>query len=639
MEDLLLAIFWIIILCVSVALTGFFAGGFIKQQYEKPDERFLRDQLLGLLLLVTTFALIKTNGQTILLGIFIPVIAGYKYLTLKPKFPQLTYLKKYFKPLLLLIFVSFIFAIPEFLWMYDSSKDALLTVPHYDFLSYARISGFMNDLGAENPNLSLNKLYPDEINIKSPYHYPEIWLNGLMHSITGKSTIKTEMLAVFPYLKGLLISVLTVSIKNRFSNIKNVNAYFLAFILSSISGVYFSFYQDSTWLKFHDGITQSGALMSFGRKYLFIYVFIAYGFHVFWKSGRPSLPFFMIISFIPLFSIGTLPAILFASAGLLVLFFLSKKINSKTNLLGFLIIASVSAFVFLFYHFLGNKTSTENIKESLLIFDVLRETSFNNLKQLFFAIYFPGIRSLVMYIPWLLIIFCLIKKKCSKTSIVLAFLLLLGGSIASGAAKGALDTGQFLYNILPIFNVCLSVALIDSLSIQDISIVKKRMTTFLTLIFSAYHLFSDYDYYKKAIIPYNKITAEMKSSNLTKLEREYGGKDHITGLFRLAPEALKEGTFRDTYYKYDHFYLQFLDNFSDAINITVQPFISKRDALSSVDRFLLGHNELAIFLQKENLPYGEKALKSFSERTGAVFLADGDSLITGDLIKYKYWQP
>lgn len=625
MFDLLTAFAYLCILSFSIATIGLIAGACLKQEHPDTGQTFIRDQLLGLLVLVALYSLLMTGGSTVLLGLGIPFLLAFrKYL----KWPTLTRIKnpgkEYLILLLSLTLLSFLCAIPEFLWMYDAGSGQLLQTPHFDYLYYARISGFMADTGIENRLMSMNVLFPEYRHIKTPYHYPEIWLNSLIHLLSGKSTIKTEMLVCYPYLRALTLGVLFVSLRERFKHLNLYLTGLLTLLLASVTAVYFSTYHQSSWLRFHDGLSQSGMLMSFGRKYLFMYAYLAYAVLILWRSGK-YLPFLLILSAIPLFSIGTLPGILLSVTGIAGYLFFRKKISAKTLILSLSSCYASALFIAGFYLIQGDGDSNNTIQQSVLILKLLKEPGIGPLKQLFFAAFYPAARLLVMYFLWIVLIGTFTRKKPEAGILLIGILAVAGGNIAASMATGVLDNGQFFYNILPLFNLCLIAWALQAEEYRLRQGSRQLILLGCALLLAGYIHITDQKYYQGSIAPYNMLPSKIRQQNLQELKSIAGNKP-ITGLYTIEPEELKELSFLDSYYRNRHFYLQFLDNYRDALSLNAPYFMKKGDSLNPVDRYLLTQNELGVFLRKEGRSFNDSSLADFASKANVMFRAIGDSL-------------
>lgn len=611
-----------------VVIIGHSISVFLHLEEKFAGERFVRDLLLGLLAIPFGYAIIKTGGATILAGLLIPVFFYWKKIRLIPQFTRQVFSKSYISYFFIGLLLCYLFSLVEFLWIFDRSTGRIINVPHYDFLYYARLSNFLHLTGGENMLFLQNLFEPKAHQIREPYHYPEMWLNAFAIAITGKSALKTLMLLIYPILKGSLVMMVIVFLRKNFLRIRLTYAIISGILLTGITAFYFSFYNNNPLLQYYDGITQSGALMSFGRKYLFMAISMAYALF-FMLSEKRYVSFFVLISLNTLFSVGVAPGVLsILFIGPIVLY-LRKEISRNHLLKIWSFSLLILSFQFVFYSILSDKGLTKEIQESLWIHKMISHPEASLFKSFVFSFVFPLMRVFFFYAPYLLLIFILIRKHLSFVvlfPLFLAVIAIIGGNVAASFASGALDNGQFLYNTLPLLNAVLIYVVIMVIS-QDNYLWMRYRTIFFSIavLTFSYHVYCDIHHYRSAIKPYNAIPSEIRIVNSDNIEAHSKGK-FIKGVYK--EEKQMNSDYRDSQYRFSHFYLQFLDRYTDVVRIDISSYVQRMEELSPVDRFLLRKNEFYRYLSKEKNHAIEATIPGFIQSIQPDFMAEGDKIFS-----------
>jgi len=285
-------------------------------------------------------------------------------------------------------------------------------------------------------------------------------------------------------------------------------------------------------------------------------------------------------------------------------------------------------FIAVFYSALGSKELNNTLTETALVNRLIKSPDITNIKALIFGFIFPYLRFCLFYAPYLIILVLAFWKKrpdiLTQTGI-LAIILTVGGCFAGAMALGIIDNGQFLYNLLPLFNMMLVMGFVYFLSSPALSNRLKTLTLVFIGLAGIYHLNIDRDNTKIAIEPYNLIPPATRVANLKLVEEAAQGKP-IIGMFRESPDKTHDYPFLFSYYRNYHFYLQLLDQYADAVNVDIEPFLNHPETMNSVDRYLFPQNEFNIFLRKEKISYSPEALQQFSSFMEAQFMGDGDRL-------------
>lgn len=582
----------------------------------------------GALITITFIAAFFTRGNTILLGLFIPFI--FIITQLKKSIGNYKSFNKFsFQSILyktLAVWgISVIFSLVEFVKYYNFELGVITDVPHFDFLYYGKLSKYMVEYGIENRLFLLNQLIENSTSVRQPYHYPELWINGLLVKITGESSVQLLIFSTFPLLKAITCSTiynLTIGNGKEYSKLRTI---LIVASIITISGFYFPFYNSSELLKYFDGITQAGILMAFGKKYVLIYLLAT--FSIFYYLNKEKyVEFLLLLSVIPLFSIGCLPSVCAIELLFPVYLIYTKKIGLK-NLMGIyfnqLLIIS---FLGIYYSINGLSELNNTLSSSALISRIIQNPEIALLKSFFFSSFFSGLRFVLFFLPYFaILIFLRINKLKSLYNVgVLIISVMLGGLLAVGLSLGILDNGQFFYNSIPIIIILIAFEISKALNETPIHSIKITVIPITLLIFGFWHIYSNNEHEKKSNLPYNQLSEDLKLRNLNLFSKS--NDKPIIGLFKATGLEKTNYSFLDSYYRNSHFYLQLLPNYQDAINIDITDFINPESKINLIDQYLIKQNEFYYYLEQTNQELSGLSLTSFARKIEASFFADGDSL-------------
>ncbi|MBL0234353.1 MAG: hypothetical protein IPQ08_11885 [Chitinophagaceae bacterium] len=155
------------------------------------------DILKGLLLIVSIYAIIKTEAHTILLPIpFLVLLHIFLKKQLdRPGAPLRTYLW--------LFLLAFLFYSCFFLFAFISFEPGMVRLPTGDNAFYARLAEFLNDKGVENYRFD----HGSTDSAVMPYHYFDCWATALVSKIFELNTHYVLMLVVYPLFSLLFVLV------------------------------------------------------------------------------------------------------------------------------------------------------------------------------------------------------------------------------------------------------------------------------------------------------------------------------------------------------------------------------------------------------------------------------------------------
>ena len=589
---------------------------------------YARRLFWGTLLTITSIALFFTSGNTVLLGFLIPIFFILnnfkKQIRINSPFKEFS-----FKTFLLIAFsvwgLSVLFSILEFIKYYNSELGLITEVPHFDFLYYGKLSKYMVEYGAENRLFYLNQLIENATEVRQPYHYPELWINGMFVKITGATSVGLLLFSTFPLLKAITCSsIFLLALGNKKPNFR-FQPVLIAISILTISGFYFPFYNNSELLKYFDGITQAGFFMTFGKKYALIYLVAGISIFYYYQKEK-YVEFLLLLSIIPFISIGCLPSICSIEVLFPIYLIYSKKISWKNLIPIYANQVLIICFIVIYYSLNGLNELNDTLSDSTLASRLIHKPNLELFKTFFFSFFFTGVRFVLFILPYCAILIYLrysnLKRLINSSIFIVSSM--LGGLMAVGLSVGILDNGQFFYNSIPMLFLLLAFEINKAL--QDLPVTSNNniITPIILLLFAIWHFRTDFEYEKKSNAPYNQISTSLKVANLKTITEH--NKGAIIGLFKAKGLDKTKYTFLESYYLNSHFYLQLAPNYKDAINIDISDFIKPGSKLNSVDQYLIKQNELFYYLKNSNQELTGASLTSFSRKIKASFFADGDSL-------------
>ena len=402
-------------------------------------------------LIVSFFAIYKTGGLTIFL-IFIIVLIylfQFKFLTINLIIPS----KEFFLNTRLLLYFIPIYLIQFFL-NYDFFKDKPYVISD-DIFDYASTSYQLVHYGIENRTSMLSTFYPDLFIGLQPYHYFELWLNGLISTIFGGSYVYNLLFVTYPLLIWIYFLVL-LAIIEHFKLLKY--RFVLLFVCLFVGPSFFGFYDhllnggnffDSSVFTIPGFVKQTLVFSFFGQKHLPVYIFS--GLLILGLLKLDYRLLFFSFSLLLLSSVGVFPGTISAVflGGLIVFKFQRKYILKATPffILTFLYV--------LFFSFFGFGVSKEiSFKTSYFSYFLSYLNWKGELLRLIEKFFFPFIWFFILYLPYVLIVYFFrvpIYKKF-KVLILYIFLSYFGGAIFTLFLYG-LNSDQFVTNLLPIYNI------------------------------------------------------------------------------------------------------------------------------------------------------------------------------------------
>ncbi|MFM7683114.1 MAG: hypothetical protein ACKO7P_10260 [Bacteroidota bacterium] len=476
-------------------------------------------------------------------------------------------------------------------------------IPHLDYNTYSITSQSLIDFGKENRELVSNKLFPNETNGVSPYHYFELWLNGLFHFIFKISPLKTLFFITYPLLKTtVFIGIVSVALMKVH---KIYWALLIGLCLMFITGLFVNGYENYELTKYYVGYTQSGPL-TWGRKYLPIYIFSVLSLLYFLKlEYKLSL---VILMCCPIISIGTAPAVFS------IIFIISLFHFYKSKQLSLIIFSSIFIlFFFIFFKIFTIQSTSNYVNNNALYHQILNDCfNLELYKKLFFHALFPFLRVFIFLFPYLIIIIIFSLNKLNPINGSLwTFLIILSffGSLYGSLFNGILDSGQLLTNILPIINIVL-IALI----VQIFEYRPKIITILLIFLvpFQLINILKETTLFAPEM--YNRQSDEFRLSCLKILQKN--NKAEFIGYFN-EPDCYANGAIWSMYTNPCYF-LSLQDN--GAYFVDLNPFELKKESNKDIyNRHFMDRFEIKMFSklynekkENKNLSIQEKFIRKYN---------------------------
>ena len=137
----------------------------------------------GIVTLTAGYAIIRTQGATILLPVLLLVLGTVYSLRRRVAAP---YRLQLVTPVLWQVLaISIVVFVVQYVLLYEPGSPFLQT-PFQDYVYYSRLTLPLNGLGLETNSLEI--VYP-QFQTEQPYHYLEIWLNALLVHLTGLPSV------------------------------------------------------------------------------------------------------------------------------------------------------------------------------------------------------------------------------------------------------------------------------------------------------------------------------------------------------------------------------------------------------------------------------------------------------------------
>ena len=407
--------------------------------------------VIGLLIFTISVAIFRTSGKSVLIFLAIPLLIFFSYLKKQEK-TDTTSVDEHTstKEIIIssLLFCAIFTAL--FTFIYLKPDNLFSTLPHQDYIFYARLSTYIWTQGCEN-------IYINYLNTDSglmPYHYFELWLNIGLSKIFGTNPLFQLMLSTY----AIILYITWLGIMSIFNYLGRINSYTYVFAGLSffVSGLFFVFFKEIAFTANTDLFAEYiFSIQKLSVIYLFLCIIL---FGIIRKDLRLFLCGILFLSF----AYTTLLPLLFASATLYILFLYLKNKDSKI-LLNIVLLVCIALFVLIFFYLLQSKTNVhkETFSKDFNLYAHIR-TMIN---------IFGGtlIHLSIIFFFHLIILSVNAKKLLARFAYIFIFLVitLSIGLVEWGILHKMLDSVQlfYIFNISLIiltFSICLYYLMLSS---------------------------------------------------------------------------------------------------------------------------------------------------------------------------------
>lgn len=445
-------------------LLRWFPQNFYTEKYSPVFFKLLSGATAGIIFI----SLACTKGKSISLLFVLPVLFHFiekRFNTTLQKTNPPTKLKDapFVLPGVFIIFVlAFLWQASVILKMHGVPVESI----EKDSLFYAEISKSLINTGFENTfanyNLaSSNYLYP------TPYHYFDLWLNGIMAKTFGLNYSLCLYLVTYTFFTALfMLGILALA--EKFTTIKWYH-FAIAFLLMFVSGLYVS---ENGFDLYNYSAQMEGMNERFGNKLsaacCFALAFILLFTNHHFKSA------FSVLLCLPFISISLAPAVY---GGILVFCIVSilRKSEHKRFYLRLIIYVIVClVFIELFYSLQKKNNLNYRLTHSLFEYTDFKQVDYHHLKyftiELFLKLWAQPALFFLNYLPFIFVpVVLYFKSGENKFRLLTAVFVCiwLCGLVTFGSFYLMDDAHQFYTNSLILFHVFFAYSLLELIKLID----------------------------------------------------------------------------------------------------------------------------------------------------------------------------
>ena len=507
---------------MTISVIGSFVA--IQEDFRKtlsPIQDFTLRQVFTLTLIISAFALILTEGKTLLLVLFIMtlglIVRGHVYF----KIPSIEQIKEDLPHVLWIVPVLVIQGLYQVKY-----PEWSIANPSNDIIYYAKIAVGVLETGIENNHFPTTFLYPKEFEGLSLYHFFELYLTGILYWITGCSASFLLNLSVYPLLLFYFILVLR-SLQDQLDPKVTLLKKLLILLILFVGPIYFNSYRlllndgevlDTTVFSIGGFVRQTLPFSYFGQKHLPVYLFG--GVALFFLIRKEFHLFTMAAIAICSASIGSIVAVIACSAGIIL--FNKSLWRIRTISLWFGLVVVLVLPYLLFKAEINKEAVSANIYFQYFL------TNLNwkgELLRLFSKFFVPAFWFSILYFPFVLIIasnWKLLKSFPAKRDLATIVSIGFFSGCSTLVLLIGMNTDQFLTNVLPLFNLTLmilSLYLIGNSRRGSLSIIFLILLTFYNIGFSRHYSYHQHQDQSPSgnIGIYDYVMADMERSGSMKM--------------------------------------------------------------------------------------------------------------------------
>lgn len=460
-------LFFKYLLLSSVTLIGLAAAGkltspFFLRDYQQTFWRRTIELLLGTLMVIFFSAvLISGTGTVMLLLLF--GLGCYWFLFMNTLFSK-SALPERFKAAwghfpgdaayLLLIQLPF-FAL-AFLFMYDPIADRF-TILYSDFTFWTKISNVLIITGVEDHLFNNAGFLPggsDLVDVKPvPYHYAELWLNGILSTLYQVPSLLAFQLITFVALKVLFITAV-LSFIELMAPWKKVY-FFWAFMIIGIGIPFFEVYHQFHLTQYFHQYINSHVYSPTAAKHIFLFISSAIFFRLLYVHKVREA---VLISIVPVVaSFGVVPALM--SGGMIAIALSRLKLPDKIGAISYLFILFV--LLVLFYNLMEPGGATGAFSNDIVTYKFFKEGAWSSLAKLLVADFtINAIKILLLALPYFVLLAAYWNKLGRMKAFTPVLAIVLCGITIATLTVGMSEFLQFMSYTFPILFVWIQFSMI-----------------------------------------------------------------------------------------------------------------------------------------------------------------------------------
>lgn len=351
---------WITLVYILISLVLFYIVGTlllwlvrVRSNDDVFYETFVR-LIVGLVAVVTSYAIIKSGGNTILWGF---VIVGTLYLlhkyrikslnikySIKNVFPNRI---KDYMPVCVMLLFGIVFFLFQGAFFYATPIN---NMPHSDYAYYATLSSVLNNFGVETSDWQ--SVVINGSTAPSPYHYFDIWLPVIFINTLGGDTYES-FVVVTQSVYMVILTVGMIALTRRFTTNKIMQ------VLSVLS----IFFAGILFVRIHPKASDFIFSNSCSLKYLSVSLFVLWVVHIMVeKKGNWYLPMLCL----PVVNVITAP-VTFTTIVLLLFISAFRRRQLKSIRFQSFSVFIVAAFIVLFYFLQAGEAASGGLSFSTIL--------------------------------------------------------------------------------------------------------------------------------------------------------------------------------------------------------------------------------------------------------------------------------
>lgn len=491
--------------------------------------RLTIELLIGLLLSVTLYAVMKSGGRTVMslygFALLIYCLLNIRELRFNRKPLYKNTLEFLSGDSLLILLSALMFYTISFLFLYNpiSSRPTLF---YTDFYLYADLSDVMRLTGREDLFGSRGEFLAMKDKLSYPaldkYHYFELWITALCTSIFGNSSLLNFTLITGSAMKVIFF----ISLAALWENFKKIGLreFALLLIIIGIAAPFLPFYKDFWLTRYFHQYTTNNIYYPWVHKHMAYFISAILFFNLY-HQGKTKNAF--LVWTIPLIAnIGTVPALM----GGLLFYIMTCRMAVRQK---FILVASLSAIFTSIILFYSSASAESSFFTQTVIYQVMSDPGYMLGYKIIVVDFLVTLLKLLLFtFPVAFIIF-LNRDKLGKVQMQafwLTTIICSAGSFLGAITVGFREHMQFFSYVAPVYIVWLMTSAI--ILFPQINKKTKAALISIMLVYSAYNALSYilYDYHKVHWIKVGSIS----KSDFNKARKIMSGKGPYVNIIWLS---------------------------------------------------------------------------------------------------------